>query len=57
MYAIGMAEDFLAGLMRASSSVIKVEKGVRRKECENSREFGKRKAVNVLSRDVVERSA
>jgi hypothetical protein len=52
-----MAEDFLAGLMRASSSVIKVEKGVRRKECENSREFGKRKAVNVLSRDVVERSA
>jgi hypothetical protein len=33
--------------MRASSSVRKVE-GVRRKECKNSREFGKRKAVNVL---------
>jgi hypothetical protein len=34
--------------MRASSSVRKVEKGVRRKECKNSREFGKRKAANVL---------
>jgi hypothetical protein len=29
--------------MRASSSVRKVEKGVRREECENSREFVKRK--------------
>jgi hypothetical protein len=37
--------------------VRKVEKGVRRKECENSREFGKTRAVNVLWRDVVERSA
>jgi hypothetical protein len=34
--------------MRASSSVRKVEEGVRRKECKNSREFGKRKAVHVL---------
>jgi len=30
---------FLAGFMRASSSVRKVERGVRREECENSREF------------------
>jgi hypothetical protein len=43
--------------MRASSSVRKVEKGVRRKECENSREFVKRKAVDVFWRDLVERSA
>jgi hypothetical protein len=28
--------------------VRKVEKGVRRKECENSREFVKRKAVDVF---------
>ncbi len=48
---------FLAGFMRASSSVRKVEKGVRRKECKNSREFGKRKAANVLWRDLVERLA
>jgi hypothetical protein len=39
---------FLAGFMRASSSVRKVEKGIRRKECENSREFVKRKAVDVF---------
>jgi hypothetical protein len=37
--------------------VRKVEKGVRRKECKNSREFGKRKAANVLWRDLVERLA
>jgi len=40
---------FLAGLMRASSSSVrKVEKGVRREECENSREFVKRKGVDVF---------
>jgi hypothetical protein len=43
--------------MRASSSVRKVVKGIRRKECENSREFVKRKAVGVFWRDLVERSA
>jgi hypothetical protein len=37
--------------------VRKVEKGVRREECENSREFVKRKGVDVLWRDLVERSA
>jgi len=40
---------FLAGFMRASSSPVrKVEKGVRREECENSREFVKRKGVDVF---------
>jgi len=35
--------------MRASSSPVrKVEKGVRREECENSREFVKRKGVDVF---------
>jgi hypothetical protein len=35
--------------MRASSSSVrKVEKGVRREECENSREFVKRKGVDVF---------
>jgi len=43
--------------MRASSSVRKVEKGRRRKEWENSREFVKRKAVDVFWRDLVERLA
>jgi hypothetical protein len=43
--------------MRASSFVRKVEKGVRKEECENSREFVKRKAVDVFWGDLVERSA
>jgi len=43
--------------VRASSSVRKVVKGIRRKECEKSREFVKRKAVDVFWRDLVERSA
>jgi hypothetical protein len=43
--------------MRAASSVRKVEKGVRREECENSREILKRKGVDVSWRDLVERSA
>jgi hypothetical protein len=43
--------------MRASSSVRKVEKGLRREECENSREFVKRKGVDVFWGDLVESSA
>jgi hypothetical protein len=43
--------------MRAASSVRKVEKGVRREECENSREFKKRNGVDVFWGDLVERSA
>ncbi len=40
---------FLAGFMRASSSSVrKVEKGVRREECENSREFMQRKGVDFF---------
>jgi hypothetical protein len=39
------------------SSVRKVEKGVRREECENSREFVKRKGVDVFWGDPVKRSA
>jgi hypothetical protein len=35
VYAIWDGRGFLAGFMRASSSVRKVERG----ECENSREF------------------
>jgi hypothetical protein len=34
--------------MRASSSVRKVEKGVRREESENSREFVKRKGLDFF---------
>ncbi len=48
---------FLSGFMRASSSVRKIEKGVRREECENSREFVKRKGVDVFWGDLVGRSA
>jgi hypothetical protein len=43
--------------MRAASSVRKVEKGVRREECENSREIVKRNRVDVFWGDLVERSA
>jgi hypothetical protein len=43
--------------MRASSSVREVEKGLRREECENSREFVKRKGVDVFWGDLVEKSA
>jgi len=43
--------------MRAASSVRKVEKGVRREQCENSREILKRNGVDVLGGDLVERSA
>jgi hypothetical protein len=43
--------------MRAASSVRKVEKGVRREECENSGEIVKRNGVDVFWRDLVERSA
>jgi hypothetical protein len=43
--------------MRVSSSVRKVDKGVRREECENSREFVKRKLVDVFWGNLVERSA
>jgi hypothetical protein len=48
---------FLVGFMRAASSVRKVEKGVRREECENSREIVKRNGVDVFWGDLVERSA
>jgi hypothetical protein len=43
--------------MRAASSVRKVEKRVRREECENSREFVMRNGVDVFWGDLVERSA
>ncbi len=47
---------FLVGL-KAASSVRKVEKGVRREECENSREIVKRNGIDVFWGDPVERSA
>ncbi len=39
VYALWDGRGFLAGFTRASSCVRKVERGVRREECENSREF------------------
>jgi hypothetical protein len=42
--------------MRAASSVRKVEKGVRREECEDSREIVKRNGVDAFWGDLVDRS-